>query len=320
MPPSTQVGNKNKMENSKKRGPARGDIIVDPARRRVVDKAIVVRQGHRGRGSRNCTQPESPSPSQSPPRGCAYSMVPEITTSAKTTIVPHATTGGKRRAGGAEESRHRCANRGTSQAPQTMPLTVEELREGVLTEEAIRNAAGGVTKQQLRGITKLTLVIDSSQVSIDGVWDAVPNLHTLALNGSRLLSFRDLGVGLRHLNTLSLESSYVEDLDGIGALAGLRELRLACNRVSDVTPLACHGSLQVLDLQRNRVSDVNALEVLSSVPLLYRYRGSSALQEYVVNAVNFVALSCGRLWDVKASVIKLKAGSRRRRHASSFVL
>ncbi|CAM9456300.1 unnamed protein product, partial [Hapterophycus canaliculatus] len=118
-------------------------------------------------------------------------------------------------------------------------------------------------------ITRLALVIDSSRVSIDGVWDLVPNLHTLALDGSRLLSFRDLGVGLRNLNTLSLESSFVEDLDGIGALSGLRELRLAYNRVSDVTPLACHGSLQVLGLQHNRVSDMNALELLGSVPFLY---------------------------------------------------
>ncbi|CAM9791002.1 unnamed protein product, partial [Ectocarpus sp. 12 AP-2014] len=89
------------------------------------------------------------------------------------------------------------------------------------------------------------------------------------LDGSLLESFRDLGVGLRHLNTLSLESSCVEDLDGIGALSGLRELHLARNRVSDVTPLACHGCLQVLGLERNRVSDMKALEILSSLPLLY---------------------------------------------------
>lgn len=151
------------------------------------------------------------------------------------------------------------------------PLTMEELSRGTLTEEAILVAAGKSTTRDLRDVARLKLVIDSSQVSVEGVWDSLPNLHTLNLTGSRLLSFRDLGVGLRHLNTLCLESSCVQDLDGIGALSGLRELHLADNRISDVTPLACHGSLQILSLERNRVSDMNALEILSSLPLLYRY-------------------------------------------------
>lgn len=150
------------------------------------------------------------------------------------------------------------------------PLTVEDLSEGMLTEEAIRAAAGRATTRELHDVTRLALVVDSSQVSVEGVWDVVPNLHTLTLDGSRLLSFRDLGVGLRNLNTLSLESSFVEDLDGIAALSGLRELRLAHNRVSDMTPLACHETLQILGLEQNRVSDMNALEILSSLPLLYR--------------------------------------------------
>lgn len=144
---------------------------------------------------------------------------------------------------------------------------MEELFEGMLTEDTLRGAAG---TPQLRDVTKLALVIDSSQTSVEGVWTAVPRLHTLTLDGSRLSSFRDLGVGLRNLNTLSLESSCVEDLDGIGALSGLRKLCLASNRVSDVTPLACHSSLQVLGLGRNRVSDMNALEILGTLPLLYR--------------------------------------------------
>ncbi|CAN0540702.1 unnamed protein product, partial [Ectocarpus sp. 12 AP-2014] len=91
---------------------------------------------------------------------------------------------------------------------------------GLLTEEAIRVAAGKATTLQLRDVSRLQIVIDSSKVSVEGVWDAVPKLHTLTLDGSLLESFRDLGVGLRHLNTLSLESSCVEDLDGIGALSG----------------------------------------------------------------------------------------------------
>lgn len=146
---------------------------------------------------------------------------------------------------------------------------MDEISHGMLTESMIRAAVGG--GQKLQEVTRLALVVDSSEISVEGVWAAVPRLHTLTLDGSRLLSFRDLGVGLRHLNTLSLESSGVEDLDGISALSGLRELRLPHNRISDVTPLACHGNLQVLGLRDNRVGDINALDILSTLPLLYRY-------------------------------------------------
>lgn len=149
----------------------------------------------------------------------------------------------------------------------TDPLTKEDMFKGTLTKETVRMAAG---TRQLRDVARLALVIDSSETSVDGVWAALPRLHTLVLDGSRLLSFRDLGVGLRHLNTLSLESSCVKDLDGIAALSGLRELHLAHNRVSDVTPLACHGNLQILGLERNRISDMNAVEILGTLPLLYR--------------------------------------------------
>lgn len=154
------------------------------------------------------------------------------------------------------------------------PLTIEEISEGTLTEDVLRAATGWT--RRLEDVTRLALVVDSSETSVEGVWASVPSLHTLVLDGSRLLSFRDLGVGLQHLNTLSLEASDVGDLDGIGALSGLRQLRLAQNRVSDVTPLACHGNLQVLGLERNRISDMNALEILGTLPLLYRYDAATS--------------------------------------------
>lgn len=150
----------------------------------------------------------------------------------------------------------------------TEPLTVEEISEGTLTEDMLRAASG---MQQLQTITRLDLVIDSAVTpSVEAVWAAVPSLHTLVLDGSRLLSFRDLGVDLRNLRTLSLERSSIEDLDGISVLSGLRELRLGRNQISDVTALACHGNLQVLNLELNRVGDMTALEILGTLPLLYR--------------------------------------------------
>lgn len=268
-----QIGKKNK-DSSKRRGLRKGEEVTDPAQARPMETITMVPQGHPGRSATR-TPPESPESSHSPPRTCYASLV-SGTTPLPTTMNTTTTRATRRRKGGPGGKVRRSATGGGSslQEPSpgktAAPLTMEELSEGMLTEEAIRAAAGRVTTRELRDVTRLALVVDSSQVSVEGVWDVVPNLHTLALDGSRLLSFRDLGVGLRHLNTLSLESSFVEDLDGIGALSGLRELRLAHNRVSDVTPLACHATLQVLGLEQNRVSDMNALEILNSLPLLYR--------------------------------------------------
>ena len=148
------------------------------------------------------------------------------------------------------------------------PITFGEIHEeDGLAGAMIRVAAG---TGPLEDVTRLALVIDSSKTCVEGVWEEMPRLHTLVLDGSRLVSFRDLGVGLRHLSTLSLEYSGVEDLDGIGALSGLRKLQLAHNRVSDVTPLACHRNLHALGLTQNRISEVNVLDILSTLPMLCR--------------------------------------------------
>lgn len=267
-----QVSKKSK-DNNKRRGLRKGKDAIDPAQARPTESTLMAPHGHSGR-SPTRTPPESPDSSRSPPRTC-YASLASGTTPLPTTVNMNTNKARiRRRKGGRGGNIRRSAASGSLRAPfpgkAAVPLTMEELSEGTLTEEVIREAAGRVTTRELHDVTRLALVIDSSQVSVEGVWDTVPSLHTLTLDGSRLLSFRDLGVGLRHLNTLSLESSFVEDLDGIGALSGLRELRLAHNRVSDMTPLACHATLQILGLERNRVSDMNALEILSSLPLLYR--------------------------------------------------
>lgn len=256
----------------KRRGSRRGEDGVDPAQVEPVATTMITRHGHRGRGAG--TPPESPHPSRSPSRPYYSNTIPGTTSPTTTKTTARVTRRGKG-GGGVGGKIRRSATGGTlrarSPSKPTAPLTIEELCQRTLTESAICKAAGSLTARQLHEATTLALVIDTSKFSVEGVWDAAPNLRTLVLDGSRLLSFRDLGVSLRHLNTLSLESSCVEDLDGISALCGLRELHLAHNRISDVTPLACHGSLQILDLERNRVSDMNALEILRSLPLLYRY-------------------------------------------------
>jgi Leucine-rich repeat (LRR) protein len=55
-----------------------------------------------------------------------------------------------------------------------------------------------------------------------------------------------LGIGLRHITSLSLSFCGLNDLDGIGVLTGLQEICLSDNFITDVAPLAMHENLQVL--------------------------------------------------------------------------
>lgn len=146
-------------------------------------------------------------------------------------------------------------------------LTWKEMSEGMLTEAMIQAVAG---TQDLNSVGDLALTIDGTNMSVDGVWSSLPSLRSLVLDGSRLTSFRDLGTGLKHLHTLSFAASGLRDLDGIGALSGLRELRLERNNLSDVTPLACHANLRLLDLASNQIHTFSSLEIMATLPMLCR--------------------------------------------------
>ena len=135
----------------------------------------------------------------------------------------------------------------------------------VLTAEKLHGICG---TQALGDVQNVEIVVDTTRISMDVLADFLPNLISLTLDNSRILSIRDLGTNLQHLKTLSLADVGLTELDGIAALANLRELRLANNSIDDLTPLAMHETLQILDMKNNEVDDFAAVEMLSTVPLL----------------------------------------------------
>ncbi|CAN0147396.1 unnamed protein product, partial [Discosporangium mesarthrocarpum] len=105
---------------------------------------------------------------------------------------------------------------------------------------------------------------------IEQLGQLLPSLTELHfLRGSTLSSFRDLGTSLGALCILWLGACGVSDLDGVGALSGLRELYLAFNYVDDLTAIAMHDCLEVLDLESNRVSDIGQASQLGTCPRLW---------------------------------------------------
>ncbi|ETW04581.1 hypothetical protein H310_03794 [Aphanomyces invadans] len=114
-----------------------------------------------------------------------------------------------------------------------------------LTDAKLRLLSG---KQDLSRVTYLQLTVDTHKQSVEALGVLLPSLTQLRLHESVLHSFRDLGTSLHSLQVLWLMRSGVKDLDGIGALTGLRELYLQFNEISDVSPLSMHDALHVVGM------------------------------------------------------------------------
>ncbi len=78
----------------------------------------------------------------------------------------------------------------------------------------------------------------------------VPNLSQLRLIASVVPCVRDMGTSLDHLTILWMPRCRLKDLDGLPALASLKELYLAFNQISDVCLVSMLSSLETLDIER----------------------------------------------------------------------
>jgi hypothetical protein len=119
---------------------------------------------------------------------------------------------------------------------------LQKILDGIIDEEYLSEICG---TEDLSDVQRVQLRINTSYQSIIDIHNLLPSLQILILDQSTILSVRDLGVGLRHISSLSLNDCGLSDIDGIGVLTGLRELRLRDNLISDVTPLAMHENIEV---------------------------------------------------------------------------
>lgn len=145
----------------------------------------------------------------------------------------------------------------------------ESILNGIINEEYIQRETG---VSDLKSITHLNLIIDTSQQCIFELSEILPNLKHLVLDHSNINSIRDLGIGLRHIISLSLSCCSLYDIDGIGVLTGLQELCLSDNYISDVTPIAIHENLQVISYNNIYIYLITILNILLSFKYcIYRH-------------------------------------------------
>jgi Leucine-rich repeat (LRR) protein len=119
---------------------------------------------------------------------------------------------------------------------------LQKILDGIIGEEFLRNTTN---QEDLSLVVELRIKVNSSYQSLLDLKTLLPNLSTLKLDASTIVSIRDLGVGLRQLQTLSLNSCGLTDLDGMGVLTGLRKLSLCDNFINDMAPLAMHENIKV---------------------------------------------------------------------------
>ncbi|XP_067355958.1 leucine-rich repeat-containing protein 56 isoform X2 [Channa argus] len=135
----------------------------------------------------------------------------------------------------------------------------ETAMELYLSPEKLKLLCG---TQDLSHITSLELCIDTQENTLGNFGAYLPKLVQLKMNNSMIMSARDLGTTLSHLQVLWMTRCCLKDLDGISALSSLKELYVAYNNLSDLSHICMLENLQVLDLEGNDVDDLVQVQYL----------------------------------------------------------
>ncbi|CAK6960034.1 leucine-rich repeat-containing protein 56 [Scomber scombrus] len=114
----------------------------------------------------------------------------------------------------------------------------------------------------LSQVTSLEICVDTQENTLGNFGAYLPKLVQLKMNNSTILSVRDLGTTLFHLQVLWMSRCCLQDLDGISTLSSLKELYLAYNSVSDLSQVGMLENLQLLDLEGNDVDDLVQVQYL----------------------------------------------------------
>ncbi|KAA0724225.1 Leucine-rich repeat-containing protein 56 [Triplophysa tibetana] len=143
------------------------------------------------------------------------------------------------------------------------PTPVEPEDSDHITTAKLKILSGS---DNLEEVTSLEICVDARQNSLNDIGVHLPKLKELKMSNSLILSVRDLGTSLSHLQVLWLPRCGLTDLEGIPCLSSLKicyaaaaaeqELYLAYNNVSELIQLNILEHLELLDLEGNNVSDL----------------------------------------------------------------
>ncbi|XP_070763152.1 leucine-rich repeat-containing protein 56 [Enoplosus armatus] len=144
--------------------------------------------------------------------------------------------------------------------PATKPCEdFETAVELYLAPEKLESLCG---TRDLSHVTSLEICVDTQENTLGNFGAYLPKLVQLKMNNSMILSVRDLGTTLSHLQVLWMSRCSLQDLDGISTFSSLKELYVAYNNVLDLSPVGMLENLQLLDLEGNDVDDLVQVQYL----------------------------------------------------------
>lgn len=127
-------------------------------------------------------------------------------------------------------------------------------------EELLRKVAGTTV---LHTVTEIQLRVISYMLSLQRIPMFCPNLRALNLDGSVVISLRDLGTDLRNLLYLNVSRCGLKNLDGTNGLPMLQELVADNNEIVDAGPCTNLPSIQRISLKGNQIESVGAVSFLA---------------------------------------------------------
>lgn len=104
--------------------------------------------------------------------------------------------------------------------------------------------------EDLQSITKIKLRVIANEVGLQNLNIYTPNLTALTLDGSQILSLRDLGCSLQNLKILRVNNCSLTSLDGLYGLENLEELYAGDNEIADVLSCSCLTKVKTIDFRR----------------------------------------------------------------------
>ncbi|XP_050094608.1 uncharacterized protein LOC126577197 [Anopheles aquasalis] len=127
-------------------------------------------------------------------------------------------------------------------------------------EELLRHAAG---TQDLSTVTEIKLKVISHMTSLQRIPCFIPHLRSLILEGSIVLTLRDLGCDMTSLRYLNVSRCSLKHLDGTTGLESLEELVADYNLIEEVGPCTNLINIKKISLKGNRITDPGSVTFLA---------------------------------------------------------
>ncbi|KAL1401315.1 hypothetical protein pipiens_006711 [Culex pipiens pipiens] len=127
-------------------------------------------------------------------------------------------------------------------------------------EDLLRQAAGSA---ELHRVTEIKLKVISHLTSLQRIPCFIPNLRSLTLEGSIVMTLRDLGCDMTSLVYLNVSRCSLKNLDGTSGLETLEELVADHNQIEEVGPCTNLVQIKKISLKSNRITDLGSITFLA---------------------------------------------------------